>query len=53
LQGLFALTNRAAKFFAARGYERKDMDLLPPSRREQLEKSGRNSEVWAKSFDVG
>jgi amino-acid N-acetyltransferase len=50
LQGLFALTNRAAKFFAARGYQCRDMDLLPLSRREQLEKSGRNSEVWAKEF---
>ncbi|MBK1834064.1 GNAT family N-acetyltransferase [Roseibacillus ishigakijimensis] len=50
LKGLFALTNRAAKFFAARGYSRHEMDLLPEVRRKQLEESGRNSEVWAKWF---
>lgn len=50
MKGLFALTNRAAKFFAARGYERKEMDLLPDGRRQQLQESGRDSEVWAKWF---
>ncbi|GHC47973.1 GNAT family N-acetyltransferase [Roseibacillus persicicus] len=50
MNGLFALTNRAAKFFAARGYEKKEMNLLPDSRRQQLEASGRGSEVWAKWF---
>ena len=50
LKGLFALTNRAANFFAERGYERSEMSLLPGSRRRQLEESGRGSEVWAKRF---
>lgn len=50
MRGLFALTNRAAKFFEARGYERNVMSLLPPGRRRQLEESGRGSEVWAKWF---
>lgn len=50
LQGLFALTNRAAKFFALQGYQKSEMDLLPETRRQQLEASGRNSEVWAKWY---
>lgn len=50
LQGLFALTNRAAKFFEGQGYEKREMDLLPPKRRQQLAASGRNSEVWAKWY---
>ncbi|MGJ8723872.1 MAG: GNAT family N-acetyltransferase [Roseibacillus sp.] len=50
MKGLFALTNRAAKFFEGRGYERREMELLPEGRRKQLEESGRGSEVWAKWF---
>lgn len=48
IKGVFALTNRAANFFAARGYEKKGMELLPDGRRRQLEESDRGSEVWAK-----
>ena len=50
MKGLFALTNRAAKFFKGQGYQKNEMELLPDGRREQLEKSGRDSEVWAKWF---
>lgn len=50
MKGLFALTNRAANFFEARGYEKNEMSLLPDRRRLQLEESGRDSEVWAKLF---
>ena len=50
MRGLFALTNRAAKFFEARGYEKKEMDFLPQERRKQLEESGRDSEVWVKGL---
>lgn len=50
LTGVFALTNRAANFFKASGYERTEMSELPESRRRQLEESGRGSEVWLKAF---
>lgn len=50
LAGLFALTNRAARFFQARGYQKAAPEVLPEVRRKQLEASGRNSEVWIKSF---
>lgn len=50
MAGLFALTNRAAKFFARRDYQKNEMSLLPETRRRQLEESGRDSEVWAKWF---
>ena len=51
LKGLFALTNRAAKFFDTRGYQLCEMELLPSVRREQLTASGRDSEVWVKRFE--
>ncbi len=50
LTGLFALTNRAGRFFKERGYEKKEMALLPEERRLQLEESGRGSDVWFKRF---
>lgn len=50
MRGLFALTNRAAKFFAARGYHKAAITTLPTSRRKQLEESDRESEVWSKTF---
>lgn len=52
LSGLFALTNRAARFFHGRGYEKVSSESLPEVRRKQLEASGRNSEVWQKSFSA-
>jgi len=50
LKGVFALTNRAARFFSKKGYTQAEISQLPPARREQLEESGRNSEVWVKWF---
>lgn len=50
MKGLFALTNRAASFFEARGYQKNEMSFLPAKRRLQLEESGRDSEVWVKVF---
>lgn len=46
---LFALTNRAAKFFRERmGYAEVGKDGLPEGRRQQLEASGRDSLVFEK-----
>ncbi|MEM9080058.1 MAG: GNAT family N-acetyltransferase [Verrucomicrobiota bacterium] len=50
LKGVFALTNRAADFFASRGYRQGGFEDLPLQRREQLKASGRDSQVWVKDF---
>jgi amino-acid N-acetyltransferase len=40
---VFALTNRAADFFASLGYSQATVDALPQRRRAQFEASGRDS----------
>jgi amino-acid N-acetyltransferase len=51
LARVFALTTRAADFFEARvGYTRRDPDILPETRRQQLIDSGRESAVFEKSL---
>ncbi len=48
---VFALTNRAADFFAEHlGYEPATVDALPRSRRDQYEASGRDSLVYAREL---
>jgi amino-acid N-acetyltransferase len=47
---VFALTNRAAPFFAGLGYVRAAVDVLPKRRRAQFEASGRDSLVFSKSI---
>jgi amino-acid N-acetyltransferase len=48
---VFALTNRAAKFFRDRmGYAEMGKDDLPVARKRQLEASGRDSLVFGKSL---
>ena len=49
LPRVFALTTRAADFFENRvGYSLRDPEVLPASRRRQLEESGRDSKVFEK-----
>ena len=44
-----ALTTRAADFFEKRvGYTLSDATVLPASRRQQLEESGRDSKIFEK-----
>lgn len=51
---VYALTNRAADFFENRvGYDPAEKDILPASRRAQLEASGRDSRVFVKSLAAG
>jgi amino-acid N-acetyltransferase len=45
---VFALTNRAAGFFAALGYTQAGVEALPRHRRAQFEASGRDSLVFSK-----
>ncbi len=45
---VFALTNRAAPFFAGLGYIHATVDALPQRRRQQFEASGRDSLVFSK-----
>jgi amino-acid N-acetyltransferase len=45
---VFALTNRASKFFDRLGYRQVGVDALPEGRREKLEASGRQSVVLEK-----
>ncbi len=45
---VFALTNRAAPFFAGLGYIQATVDALPQRRRQQFEASGRDSLVFSK-----
>jgi amino-acid N-acetyltransferase len=46
---VFALTTRAADFFEKRvGYTPREADVLPASRRQQLEESGRDSKIFEK-----
>jgi len=45
---VFALTNRAAPFFAGLGYSQATVDALPQRRRQQFEASGRDSLVFSK-----
>ena len=52
LQSVFALTNRAATFFSSLGYSLGLVGELPETRREQLSKSGRDSQVWRKNIGV-
>lgn len=48
---VYALTNRAAEFFEHRmHYAPAEKDVLPATRRAQLEASGRDSQVFVKSF---
>nr|WP_246418059.1 GNAT family N-acetyltransferase [Haloferula luteola] len=48
---VYALTNRAAEFFEHRmGYSPAEKDVLPATRRAQLEASGRDSRVFVKSL---
>ena len=47
---VFALTNRAAEFFAGLGYHQAPVDALPERRRAQYEASGRDSLVFSKSL---
>ena len=48
---VFALTTRAAAFFRERmGYEERSKEVLPATRRAQLEASGRDSAVFAKKL---
>ncbi len=48
---VFALTNRAAAFFAAHGYAQSSVEALPESRRRQFEASGRDSLVFSKDLE--
>ena len=49
MTSVFALTNRAAKFFQNQlGYQPLTLDDIPNSRREQLTTSGRSSQVFGK-----
>jgi len=51
LKGVFALTNRAAKFFRNQlGYQERSLDSIPEPRRKQLQTSGRDSRVFAKGL---
>ncbi|MDP0489725.1 MAG: GNAT family N-acetyltransferase [Verrucomicrobiota bacterium JB023] len=50
LHSVFALTNRAGALFSALGYVRDEKERLPAVRREQLEASGRGSEIWWKDL---
>ena len=50
---VFALTNRAADFFAGLGYHQALVDALPERRRAQFEASGRDSLVFSKKLMVG
>jgi amino-acid N-acetyltransferase len=45
---VFALTNRAAPFFAGLGYTQAEASALPAARRAQFEASGRDSLVFTK-----
>lgn len=47
---VFALTTRAAEFFANLGYRPSAVDVLPEKRLQQFEASGRDSLVFAKSI---
>jgi amino-acid N-acetyltransferase len=47
---VFALTNRAAAFFAGLGYLQASVDALPERRRAQFEASGRDSLVFSKNL---
>jgi amino-acid N-acetyltransferase len=47
---VFALTNRAAPFFASLGYLQATVDALPQRRRAQFEASGRDSLVFSKNL---
>lgn len=47
---VFALTNRAAEFFAGLGYLQSSVEALPERRRAQFEASGRDSLVFSKTF---
>jgi amino-acid N-acetyltransferase len=49
LPRVFALTTRAADFFENRvGYSLREPEVLPASRRQQLEESGRDSKIFEK-----
>jgi amino-acid N-acetyltransferase len=47
---VFALTNRAAPFFAGLGYAQAGASALPAARRAQFEASGRDSLVFTKDL---
>ena len=48
---VFCLSTQAYTYFQQKhGYEEAPLDLLPPSRREQYQKSARNSKILAKQF---
>lgn len=48
-QRIFALTNRAATFFTKLGFT--ESNSLPAYRQQQLEQSGRNSAIYAKTLN--
>jgi len=50
IPSVFALTNRAAKFFQQQGYTEQPSDQIPVERHEQLLASGRDSRVFGKEI---
>lgn len=52
LKYIFALTNRAARFFTEElGYQPMEIDALPETRRAQLQNSGRDSQAFCKQLN--